>query len=816
MADDGTPEAVADATASFREDHDDGEGVLETVLTVDADHETWTFDDVPFDSGTFGELVSRGIVTKADGEYRVASRRGVRAGLEGKPVPKRESKSTAGISSPIAFDGRAAAGLIGALALVVAMRTTAFRSVFRGDYVVSPANDPYYYRYWMEELVSRSDGVTDPAVVANLPERAAERRPMSHATNWFVAELLGGDQWATEIVAAWLPVVAAVLLGVVVYWLAIVVTDDVRVGIASVAILALTPVHAVYTGVGFLEHRPHQYFWLGLTLLALAWLAVDLRKRCERSRMAETAIRGHLRSPWTWTSTAVLGIALGVSPHTWGGSILLLAPVAAYFGLKVAIDVRAGLSPARANLPVLVGLGIGGALCTSLHVGLGWHQTFTPLVSLLVVGGAVVVTGFGWVWRRLERPIWELLGLEIVVVGLGLVGLWYVQPAVWMRIQTRIGNLFFRDGVAESTSLFALENAVVFGPLAQFGLGFYLAVLVLCWSSWIAARRYEPGWLLLSVYAVFWLAMATLQGRFAAQLAIPLSILGGLGLVWLLAWLDLATAPEVIRGRAKRGQEDGTSTDRAVVDGGDRSPSIRVPRNPKVFVAVVWILLLICGMSLFFVPTMQSQAAHTETQFDAAMAIDEHATTTDREHPENYVLSWWGDNRMYNYFVSGESDSYVFAENQFGEFRSGDDPDGWYEFFEEHDVGYVVMSDVDGQVPDSSTQERLHSELGSGDDGEKSPSHYQAIYVSDDVTAFAVVPGATIETTGEPGTVVTATTETTVSGETVRYERSEFVDEDGSVEITVPYANEYTVDDQSVDISPAAVEHGETVTLERA
>ncbi|QSG08040.1 UDP-glucose 6-dehydrogenase [Halapricum desulfuricans] len=50
------------ATESLLEDRPDLETALEELLTVDAERDTWTFDDVPVDSGTFGELVSREIV----------------------------------------------------------------------------------------------------------------------------------------------------------------------------------------------------------------------------------------------------------------------------------------------------------------------------------------------------------------------------------------------------------------------------------------------------------------------------------------------------------------------------------------------------------------------------------------------------------------------------------------------------------------------------------------------------------------------------------------------------------------------------------
>ncbi|SFC59901.1 hypothetical protein SAMN05444422_111119 [Halobiforma haloterrestris] len=104
------------------------------------------------------------------------------------------------------------------------------------------------------------------------PHGISGRRPATHATNWFFTELLGGGQGAADTVAAWLPVVASVALGLLIYKLAVLLTRDVRVGVASVLVFAVTPVNAVYTSLGFLDHNLHQYFWLGVTLCRWAGL----------------------------------------------------------------------------------------------------------------------------------------------------------------------------------------------------------------------------------------------------------------------------------------------------------------------------------------------------------------------------------------------------------------------------------------------------------------------------------------------------------------------------------------------------------------
>lgn len=817
MVEEQDPTTVADATTAFHEEYDDGVHILETLLTIDSEHDTWTFDELPLDSGTFGELVSRGIVTKVDGEYRVSSREGVRAGIEGRPASVENDRNTGlDFAVPTDLDRRAAVALAAALGVLFATRTLIYSSVIRGEHVVSPSNDPYHYRYWLEELLAESDGI----VITDMPERAAETRPLTHAANWLFATLLGGDQWAADMVAAWFPVVATLALGVVVYWLAVIVSDDARVGVVAVVLLAITPLHAVYSTIGFLEHRPHQYFWIGVTMLTLAWLAVDLDQRRAGAPTTQAAIREHLQQSWTWVAAVALGLAIAFSVHAWGGGVLLLVPAAAYVALKVAVDVRAGIPPALANLPVLVGLGLGAVLAAFLHFGWGWHEVFTAAIPVLVVIGAVAVVGLGELWRRLEWPAWGLVGVEIGFAGFGLLTFRYLRPGDWTRLVERASDLFFRGGARETTSLFSVDQAIVIGPLSQFGVWFYIALLVLGWACWTSVRRYAPGWTLLSVYGSFWLVLAAIQARFAGQLTIPFAVLGGLGFVHLLAWANVARVPAPLRGSDENESGD-RNTQTAAADGGGatedeqaREPSFVVPGDTVTLVSLVWICLLIFGMSLLFLPSIVGQTAYSDGEFEAAMAIDDHAADVDREYPENFVLSNWGDNRMYNYFVNEEADRYAYALDNFEAFQTDDDPDGWYEEFEKSQVGYVVMNDEDGTYPEEISQARLHDNLGTGGEDTEPLEHYQAIYVGDEETAFAVVPGATITATGEPEEMVSIETEVTVSGETLTYEREVTAQQDGTLEVTVPYPGDYTVGDRDVTVSAADVENGSTISLE--
>ncbi len=803
-----TDEAL-EAARTFLAERPDGEAALEAVLEADADAESWTFDDVALDSGTFGELVSRGIVERTDGEYRLADPEGVEAVLAGeeRPTATESGRFPGGLPSfepGVWGDTRALFGLVGALALVVAMRLTQYGSVFRGDDVVSPGNDPYFYRYWVEELLAESTSPTDVGLLAELPSGATTRRPLTHALNWWFATILGGDQWAADMVAAWLPVVATVALGVVVYALAVVLTRDVRVGIASVVLLAVTPVHAVYTQVGFLEHRLHQYLWLGVTVLALAWLAVDFSRRRESTGDRE-ALRGHLSSPVTWAFAVVLGSSLGISVHLWGGSPLLFVPLAAYIGLRALLDVREDVSPALANLPVLVGVAIGAGIAIWIHTSWGWRLAFVAYTPAMVLGGALAVVALGELWRRLGAHVGGLAALEAGVAVLGVYLLREYRPEDWANARDRAADLFFREGYTESASLFTFEYGVVFGPLIQLGVGFYLGIAVLAWTGWVVSRRYEPAWLLLGVYTSVLLVFAGIQVRFAAQSAIPLSVLGGVGFVYVLSTIDLARRPLPFRSSDRTGS--------AVADGGDDEPAISLPDGRKA-AYLLGVGVLVCGLSLIYVPGLSGQVSYDDAEYEAVMAIDDHAAELDREYPESYVLSRWGASRMHNYFVNGESRSYGYARSNFEDFRLDDDPDGYYEEFGDR-VGYVLVTD-ERDAPSESVQAQLLEDLGSGGADGEALEHYQLLYVDEDrsVAAFALVPGVTLEATGEPGESVTVSGEVSVSGETVAYERTVEVGEDGRLEVTVSNPGSYSIGDERVEVSERDVVNGSTLGVE--
>jgi len=799
------PERVGEATRSFLDDHPDVADDIEELVELDGETDGWTFDDIPLDSGRFGELVSRGIVEKtADGNYRLADREAVRACLDGNPTAAAGSADVtdAGSSSPLSVptgvasvslptldveNARIVGALAAALALVAAVRGLFYTSVLRDGHVVSPGNDPYFYRFWQAQLLARSRGPTDPGMFSTVGE-LTNTRPLTHFLNWWFADLFGGTPEAAATVAAWLPVAGAVAGAFVVYALAVTLTDDHRIGLASVVLLALAPIHANFTSLGFLEHRVHQYFWLTVLAFALVWLAVDVLNRVDRTRDGHDAALEHLSAPATWAVSGLLAVSVLASAHAWGGSPITFAPVAIYLGFRVVTDVRAEVPPLVAGLPTLVGLGVGGLFSVLAHVLWGWHGPMEATFPLLVALGGVAVVLLATGWERFELPI---AGLPVVEVVLGVVALVIyrlLRPDDVARLFRRAGDLFGREGIQETGSLFAAQQAVIFEPLFQLGMTFYLGVVGLGIATWVVYRAYRPGWLVVVCFAWYYMLLAAFQVRFGAQLGVFAALLAGVVFVFILSKLEL------IRATSLFGRERG-------FDG----PALVFPSLSGTSVYLVGVVALLLSANLFFVPFILNDSTYSEGEFEAAMAVDDHAERFDRDHPENFVLSRWGTNRMYNYFVNGQSRGYGYARSNHVEFITSPDPDEWYDRFEGR-VGYVVLEPRG--LPAETAHGQLFREFGAG---EARTLHYRLLYVSDDARAFAVVEGAVIETSLDQSGAVTASTEVTVDDVSFTYERTGIADENGTASIRVAYPGEYDVGGETVTVSEKDVLDGNRV-----
>jgi len=761
------------------------ESQLEAVLPIDEANDTWTFDDVPLDSGAFGELVSHGIVEETDGEYALADREAVRRALDGESDEQADDEPTASIveSLPeVEIDRVAAAGLVGALALVVLFRLIPIGSVFRGGDVVLSANDPYAYRYLVHEILAQSSNPLDLSVLSSLPPGVAHGEPLMVATLWWVSALLGGES-AVGGVLAWYPVVSAVVTGLLVYALTVRVTDDKRAGIAAVALLAVTPGHAFRTGLGFADHHAFDYPWLALTALAVvAVVDRDIRERR------------------TWAWIGVLGVGVAGQMLSWDAGPLLLAPIGLYAIALVPSWVRDGRSPLVAGGALLSGVVLGTLVAVGAHLGLGWHTPAVIVGPVLLSVGIAALLAVGEGARRGGFGARSVAAVEVVGVVVGVVVLRSVVPAFATELERGVEFLLTTEGIAETTSIVSGDLGTFVGPVFLFGLVLFLALGHMGWAVWTSYRRHSPVWLAMGVYAWYFLVLSAIQVRFAGQLALFTALFGGLGFVHLAAWVDLSSVPTPF--------EAGEESSRVSAEDSDDGELEWPERRQALYAGALG--LGVGSLGGLLTPIRHSQLTIDDSMYEAAKFMQDYSDARGWEYPENYVFSQWGDNRFYNWFVNGESRSYRFAQNNFTNFLRSERGEEWYQrLSNKKTAGFIVISARSSNKRSSSSlYNRLYENAGS------KTGHYQSIWASKDGKRWVFVPvsGAILTGKVEPQQPVTVKNEVKLNNHSFEYRQETTSTETGWYATRVAQPGEYITPDGTKEVRPSKIKEGRFIS----
>jgi len=710
--------------------------------------------------------------------------------------------------------GVSSIALAAGLALVAAVRALPLEWVFRPPGVVLSSNDPYMYRYYVEHIAADAAGVLDLGVLARFPEGAARGEPLTVAALWLPTELLGGSPTAAGVVLAVYPIVSAVVTAALVYLLATRLTRDRRVGLAAVVLFAVIPGHAFRTGLGFADHHAFDYLWLALTALAAVTLLSDSGPVTLRRRRA---------------TVGLLGVGVAAQTLAWEAGPLLLAPLAV--GLLAAAVLAVHSGRVDRLVPVAAGLWLGAVIAGVAHAALGWQPLPVALTpALLALGttglwlGAVAV-------RRLDPPVpaaaFGVAALSAAGAAAAVVGT--VLPDAAAAARHGVDFLTSSRSIAEMSSLG--EQYGAYGPLVMVGFAPVFAVPAMAWALRRAWHDADPGWAVAAAYAWFFLGLAVLQRRFVGELAPFVAVFGGLGLVTLLWWLELVRPPVVLRSSGRGGDASappetdgpdaradgaGTGAGTGPTSAPGRDPDLERPELPsgrRAFVLGAFGAVF-TGFPALYTAEIHSRVAIDDSIVAAAEAIRTDADQRGLDYPGRYVLSAWGRNRVYNYFVSGQSRSYAFAQRWYGEFLRSRDPAGFYEQHG-HRIGYVVVeAGAVGLASGAKTHASLHRSYGSDDGPGPGLAHYRALFASEDGTrkAFALVPGATLVGTVDDDSV-TAATEVSIPGATFDYRRSADTD-DGRFELAVAHPGDYRVAGERVTVPERAVLEGETVRID--
>jgi dolichyl-diphosphooligosaccharide--protein glycosyltransferase len=317
----------------------------------------------------------------------------------------------------------------------------------------------------------------------------------------------------------------------------------------------------------------------------------------------------------------------------------------------------------------------------------------------------------------------------------------------------------------------------------------------------------------LVVYGWYLLALASIQVRFVGQLAPLTAIFAGIGFVHLAERVDLVRPPLPFdeTASATDGGSVPSATDRR---SGTATRSFEVP-TPRAAGALFALFLLVGGLGVLQVPVKISQITVADATYETATWIDDDAAATNLSHPENYVFSPWSRNRVYNYFVSGESQSYSYAQSNYGSFANATDETEWYQTLRGR-AGYVVTESGSEFGPET-LYSRLHGSFGSRTETTPGVGHFRAIYATSSGArkVFRPVPGATLRWQSPGNESVTVETTVSIPNAEFAYTRELNATAD-SLRTTVAYPGTYTIrggqhDGTTVEVNETTVREGMTV-----
>lgn len=767
---------------AFLEERPELREALEAVVAVDQQNNTWTFDDVPINSGQFGELVSSGIVESVGDEYAIANPKATQAALFDEQstslLSSETTQSLPAVQWPT-IDRTTVATLTAALTFVALVRVHPLQKIYRNGDVVLSGNDPYYYRYWVEQVLLESNSVFNLNTLSALPGGITNGEPLLVATLWWVSELFGEGTAVVGHVMAWYPVAGAVITAFFVYLLTVSVTEDRRAGLAAILLFAIIPGHAFRTSLGYADHHAFDYLWLAATAFTLTVLAGTDRDIFTTSR--------------TWLATTGFGIAVAGQTLAWEAAPLLIAAVGLAVVVLTVAAVDGNHSPLILGIPVLAGLTLATGLTTIGHIVVGWHTPRVAFSPALVLGGVALMIGVATLINRTTGDIRHLIAIDAALLPISLAAFRYARPEDWAALISGVERLTSERNIAETVGLFDPGTLGVF-----LLLGFTLIIAFPAMVLGVQRAREYPPWAVPTAYVWYFLGLSTLSVRFVGELAPVLAVFAGVGFVRLAVWIDTIKPFEFNADR-------------------DTPTPVSIP-DRQTLLTLALLFLLVGSLGIVQVPVKTSQVTIEDSTYQSAAYIANHSAALNESYPDNYVLSQWGRNRVYNYFVSGESESYGYAQQIYGEFVQSSDADQWYDQFNGR-VGYVVLS-TGINASSESAYTHLTNDYGSRTAAHDGLAHYRALYVTPDgeKVTYQVVPGANLTGQAAPNETVTMRTNVTIPGASFTYERQTTADANGNFALRVANPGTYTItagnETTEATVSAEAVRNGTRVPTE--
>jgi dolichyl-diphosphooligosaccharide--protein glycosyltransferase len=368
----------------------------------------------------------------------------------------------------------------------------------------------------------------------------------------------------------------------------------------------------------------------------------------------------------------------------------------------------------------------------------------------------------------------------------------------------RLSGLGATEGIVETASIFSPQYGTFFGPALFFGFALFFALPYIPWSLYKGYRDASLVLLLIGSYAAVFLVLAILQVRFAGELSIVLATFVGLALVHVGSIVDAVARPTILS----------TSSTTDSRSGGSSNKSLIIP-DRQTIVALTVVFLLIGGFGMIQGPVQTNKLVYSDDAYQTATWIKNNTEQLGSAPESTYVLSAWGQNRMYNAFVSGNSESYGYAQSIYPQFISSTKPDSWYDRLGGR-TDYIVMTSVvnqDAEGYQQTTHAILYQSFGSATAGHRGAGQYQAVYQSPNEShiVFTRVQGAVINGTAEPGSTVSVSTEVSIPNAEFTYTRRTQVAQNGTYRVRVPYDGTYSVGDTTISVTAEDIKSGALV-----
>jgi len=324
--------------------------------------------------------------------------------------------------------------------------------------------------------------------------------------------------------------------------------------------------------------------------------------------------------------------------------------------------------------------------------------------------------------------------------------------------------------------------------------------------TWRVTTSHRPGWLLLVLYSWHFFVLALLQVRFTGPLAPFIAIFAGLGFVHIGSWVELWDRPLLMR------ESDATS---GWPDESTSKDSFQLP-DWRTVAQIAALFLLIAGFGVVQSAVKMDQIAVDDDIYETATWIDGYATEQGLTYPDTYVFSPWPTNRVYNYFVSSESQSYYLAKSAYaGSMRHSDGSRLYRALASVNRTGFVVIPRRFENATEEMLVTRLYEHYGSRHGEFQGAGHYRLVYVSDSgpTKVFRLVKGARIAGNVGPNTTVSISTQVTVDDVAFTYRRQPEIEPDGEFYVNVPYPGTYQVNNRTVTVSEEDISEGRTIRI---